>query len=91
MKYISKILALAMVLVLMLSLAVAANAAVIVSEPSKTVELTIDYYNARAIEGDVVFSDPSIIKKVEYDTSKSGMSGLVENGEIGRASCRERV
>ena len=82
MKYVTKIFALVLVLVLMMSLAISVNAAVIVTEPAKTVELTIEFFNARAIDGDIVFSDPSIIKKVEYDTSKSGMSGLVEDGMI---------
>ena len=83
MKKIAKgLVALALLLVLVLSMAPGANASVIVKNPGETATITIEYDSIWGIEGTIEFSNPSIISKVEYDTSASGMTGMVENGKI---------
>ena len=82
MKLISKSLVLILTLVLVLACVPAANAVVMVLDPEETATFYLDYSDACAIEGEIVFSDPSIISNIKYDISGSGMSGLVENGRI---------
>jgi len=60
----------------------AARAEVYVVDPGKTATVYLEYTGACAIDGKIEFSDNSIISSVQYDTSGSGMHGLVENGTI---------
>lgn len=85
MKIISRGLILALVLILTLSMVPAANAAIDVkiTEPGETVSFTIEYKDVCAVEGEIIFSDPStIITNKHYDISKCGMSGQVANERI---------
>jgi hypothetical protein len=85
MKIISRGILLALVLVLTLSMAPTANAAVDVkiTEPGETVSFTLEYTDACAVEGEIIFSDPSsIITNKHYDVSQCGMDGQVANNLI---------
>jgi hypothetical protein len=82
MKLISRSLALILVLVLMCVAIPKANAVVMVLESGETATFYLDYSNVCAVDGEIVFSDPSIISNVKYDISGSCMNGLVENGRI---------
>lgn len=86
MKYISRSLVLVLALVMMLSCvfwaAPKANAEVIVVDKEQTISLTLEYADACAVEGEILFSNSAIISNVKYDTSGSNMEGLVENGII---------
>lgn len=82
MKLISKSLVLILTLALVLVCVPAANAVVMVLDPEETATFYLDYSDACAVEGEIVFSDSSIISNIKYDISGSGMSGLVENGRI---------
>ncbi len=82
MKLISRSLVLILALALVFACVPAANAVVMVLDPEETATFYLDYSDACAIEGEIVFSDPSIISNIKYDISGSGMSGLVENGRI---------
>ena len=80
-----RILSAALIAALFMSFAVlpAANAAVVVVDPGKTATVTLDFADACAIEGEVVFSDPSVIEgDPTYTWSAAGMKGAVENGLI---------
>lgn len=82
MKLISKSLALALAFVLILCLVPAANAQVAVLEPGETATFVLNYSDVRAIQGEIEFSDSSIIADVQYDVIGDGMDGMVENGII---------
>lgn len=86
MKYISRslvlVLAFAMVLTGVLLAAPKVNAEVIVVDKEQTISLTLEYTDACAVEGEILFSNSSIISNIKYDTSGSNMEGLVENGII---------
>ena len=81
MKLISKSLVLALSLVLLLSLIPAVSAQVAVLEPGETATFVVPFTGACAVEGQVKFSDKSIISDVQYDII-GDMDGLVENGVI---------
>lgn len=78
--------ALALVLLVLLVLPVvqpSAQAAVVVVDPGKMATVTLEYTDACAIEGEIVFSDPSVIEgEPVYKWTGSGMKGAVENGYI---------
>lgn len=82
MKLISRCLVPVLVLVLLLSVIPSADAAVMVADPEETVSFILDYEDACAVEGEIIFSDDSIISNVQYNMSGSNMTGLVENGKI---------
>ena len=70
------------VLALALCVAPVIHAEVFEVEPGQTATVYLEYTDACAIDGKIEFSDTSIISGVQYDTSGSGMQGLVENGTI---------
>lgn len=82
MKLIPRCLVPVLVLVLLLSVIPSADAAVMVADPEETVSFILDYEAACAVEGEIRFSDDSIISNVQYNMSGSNMTGLVENGKI---------
>lgn len=86
MKMINKALAAFFALVLIVSVILcispAANAEVIVVDQEQTVELTLEYSDACAVEGEILFSNWGIISNVKYDTEECNMEGLVEGGMI---------
>lgn len=82
MKWISRSLILALVLAAVLCVVPSASADVMVVDPGQTVSFTIEYTGACAVEGEIVFSDSSIISNVQYDISECGMDGLAESGLI---------
>ena len=59
-----------------------AQAVVMVLDPEETATFYLDYEGACAVEGEIVFSNPSIISNIKYDVTDTGMQGLVENGRI---------
>lgn len=82
MKHVTKALCLLFVLSLVLAFAPKASAEIVVLDPEKSTTFTLDYTGVCAVEGQITFSNPSIISKISYDTSKSNMEGAVENGVI---------
>lgn len=91
MKYISRSLILVLALVVVLSglLAFApiakaedTDAGTIVVDKGKTIELTLEYSNACAVEGEILYSNDKIISYKDYETGESNMEGQVVDGTI---------
>lgn len=82
MKYISKCLTGVLILALVLCMVPVANAQVAVLEPGETANFILSLSDVCAVEGEIEFSDKSIISDVQYDVIGDGVEGLVENGLI---------
>lgn len=82
MKVFVKSLILILAFVLVIASVPTAQAMVMVLDPEEKATFELEYEGACAVEGEIVFSNPSIISNVKYDLSDTGMSGLVENGRI---------
>lgn len=82
MKLISKCLTGALILALVLCMVPVANAQVAVLEPGETANFVLSLSDVCAVEGEIEFSDKSIISDVQYDIIGDGVEGLVENGLI---------
>lgn len=82
MKLKSKVLCLIFVIGLMLSCIPTARAEIIILDPEKSTTFSLEYEDACAVEGQITFSNPSIISSIKYDVTNSNMEGLVENGTV---------
>ena len=82
MKILTKALCLVLVMGLLLVAVPTASAEIIILDPEKSTSLTLKYANVCAVEGQIIFSNPSIISNIRYDTTNCNMEGLVENGTI---------
>lgn len=83
----SLILALTLMITLSLVLPTAAQAdseppEPIVVDPGQTESITFTYSGVCAVEGEILFSDDSIISSRDYEIGELGMSGLVEGGKF---------
>lgn len=81
MKLISRCLVLALAVVLVLAVIPTADAMVLVLEQEETASLTLEFSDVSAVEGEIIFSDPSVFSEVKYEIS-GDLKGLVENGII---------
>lgn len=82
MKLTAKVLCLIFVITLLLSSIPAARAEIAILDPEQSTTFSLKYTDICAMEGQITFSNPSIISSIQYDVSNSNMEGLVENGII---------
>lgn len=82
MKYMTRWLTLVLVLALFLCTVPAANAQVIVLDPDETKTITLEYSDVCAIEGEILFSDKTMVSSITYERSDDGMLGMVGNDKI---------
>lgn len=74
MKKISRTTALFLVIAILCSVAVPAAASTFVIQPGQTATITIEYTDARAIEGTLLLSDPDIVEEIRFEYSMTGLA-----------------
>lgn len=82
MKIRSKVLCLVLVMGLLLCSVPIVSAEIIILDPEESTTVSLKYTDVCAVQGQIIFSNPSIISNIQYDLSNSNMEGLVENGNI---------
>lgn len=82
MKLKSKVLCLVFVIGLLLTCVPMASAEILILDPEESTTFTLEYTDVCAVEGQIIFTNPSIISNIKYDITNCNMEGLVENGTI---------
>lgn len=82
MKLKSKVLCLVFVIGLLLTCVPMASAEIMILDPEESTTFTLEYTDVCAVEGQIIFTNPSIISNIKYDITNCNMEGLVENGTI---------
>lgn len=82
MKLKSKVLCLVFVIGLLLTCVPMASAEIMILDPEESTTFTLEYTDVCAVEGQIIFTNPSIISNIKYDITNCNMDGLVENGTI---------
>ena len=82
MKIRSKVLCLVLVMGLLLCSVPIVSAEITILDPEESTTVSLKYTDVCAVQGQIIFSNPSIISNIQYDLSNSNMEGLVENGNI---------
>lgn len=82
MKLITKVLCLSLVLGALLCMTPSASAEIVILDTEKETTFYLEYTDACAVEGKLIFTNPVIISNVQYDMTDSNMEGAVENGNI---------
>lgn len=79
MKFISRSACLMFAVLVLLCLVPQARAEIIVMDPEQTETFTLTFSGACAIEGEIIFSDPSIITNIQYNKDDCAMTGELED------------
>lgn len=82
MKLKSKVLCLVFVIGVLLTCVPMASAEIMILDPEESTTFTLEYTDVCAVEGQIIFTNPSIISNIKYDITNCNMEGLVENGTI---------